>query len=237
MNGRSLLDVLASARRTRQPAVLADVKFRSPRDGALIDLDRLDAFLDALVEGGVEALTMPTDPVYFAGGVDLAAKLRVRTELPLMRKEFFCTTSQLDESVDVGFDAVQLSINTTPPDQLERLREHAERLGLEVLLGVHTRGQLRTALALDPVAVAVNNRNIVALELDPGTVRVTEMLAPEVPSDVLILSESAFFTADDVARAAAAGAEGVLIGTALAKSDDPARFVRTLREGAWLCPR
>ena len=237
MDGRSVYDVLASARRTGHLAVLADVKLRSPRDGALIDLDRLDLFLDLLVDGGVAALTMPTDPVYFAGGVEVAAKIRARTELPLMRKEFFCTPRQLEESVDAGFDAVQLSINTTPPNQLERLHDQAVGLGLEVLFGVHTGTHLRTALAFDPVAVAVNNRDIVALELDPGTVRVTETLAPEVPPDVLILSESAFFTADDVTRAAAAGAEGVLVGTALAKSDDPAALIRELREGAWLCPR
>ncbi|HEY3606529.1 MAG TPA: hypothetical protein VGL06_03475 [Pseudonocardiaceae bacterium] len=237
MNGRSLYGVLESARRGRQPAVLADVKARSPRDGDLLDLDRLDAYLDALVAAGVAALTTPTDPVYFAGGVELAARIRARTELPLMRKEFFCTPRQLDESVAVGFDAVQLSVNTTPAGQLERLRDHAERLGLEVLFGVHTRWHLDTALALDPVAVAVNNRNIVALEMDPGTVRITELLMPDVPPDVFVLSESAFFTADDVARAAAAGAEGVLVGTALAKSDDPAALVRKLRDGAWLCPR
>ncbi|MEU4254234.1 hypothetical protein AB0F15_43275 [Amycolatopsis sp. NPDC026612] len=237
MDNRSVYEVLASARRTGKVAVLADVKLRSPRDGDLIDLDRLDLFLDTLIDGGVAALTMPTDPVYFAGGVDLAAKIRARTDLPLMRKEFFCTPSQLQQSVDAGFDAVQLSINTTPAGQLERLRDQAVALGLEVLFGVHTRSHLRRALALDPVAVAVNNRDIVALELDPGTVRVTEVLAPEVPPEVLILSESAFFTADDVTRAAAAGAEGVLVGTALAKSDDPAGLLRNLREGAWLCLR
>jgi indole-3-glycerol phosphate synthase len=237
MNGRSLYEVLESARRTRQPAVLADVKVRSPRDGDLLDLSRLDAYLDSLVEGGVAALTTPTDPVYFSGGVELAARIRDRTKLPLMRKEFFCTPSQLDESVAAGFDAVQLSVNTTAAGQLKRLRDHAERLGLEVLFGVHTRWHLDTALALDPIALAVNNRNIVALEMAPGTVRITELLMPEVPPDVFVLSESAFFTADDVARAAAAGAEGVLVGTALAKSDDPAALVRKLRDGAWLCHR
>ncbi|GAA0948260.1 indole-3-glycerol-phosphate synthase [Nonomuraea longicatena] len=237
MNGRSLYAVLESARRTLQPVVLADVKVRSPRDGDLIDLTRLDAYVDSLVEGGVAALSTPTDPVYFAGGLEVAARIRARSGLPLLRKEFFSTVRQIEESVEVGFDAVQLSVNTTPPSQLERLRDHAVRLGLEVLLGVHTREHLATALALDPVAVAVNNRDIVALELDPGTVRVTEALMPEVPAHVLVLSESSFFTAEDVARAAAAGAEGVLVGTALAKSDDPAALVRKLRDGAWFCPR
>ncbi|MGW5051307.1 indole-3-glycerol-phosphate synthase [Actinokineospora sp. NPDC004072] len=237
MSHRSLYAVFEAARRSRQPAVLADVKVKSPRDGKLIDLDRLDSYLDALVAGGVAAMTVPTDPVYFSGRASLAARIRDRTGLPVMRKEFFCTPRQLDESVAAGFTAVQLSVNTTAPGQLERLYDHAERVGLEVLLGVHTREHLDTALALDPVAIAVNNRDIVALELDPGTVRITETLMPFVPPEVYVLSESAFFTADDVVRAAAAGAEGVLVGTALAQSDDPAALVRELRDGAWLCFR
>lgn len=237
MSHRSMYAVLETARRNWQTVVLADVKIKSPRDGRLIDLNRLDSYLDALVEGGVAALTTPTDPVYFSGGPGLAARMRSRTGLPLMRKEFFCTERQLDESVAAGFDAVQLSVNTTAPGQLERLFAYASRVGLEVLLGVHTREHLDIALALDPVAIAVNNRDIVALELDRGNVGVTESLMPFVPPEVFVLSESAFFTSDDVVRAAAAGAEGVLVGTALAQSDDPAALVRHLRDGAWLCCR
>jgi indole-3-glycerol phosphate synthase len=237
MRRRSLLEVLASARRTTELAVVADVKMRSPRDGALLDVGRLDAYVDALVEGGVRALSTPTDPVHFAGGVEVAARLRARCGLPLMRKEFFSDVGQLDESVEAGFDAVQLSVNTVPAGELARLYEHAGRIGLEVVLGVHTRAHLETALAFDPVAVGVNNRDIVALELDTGSVGVTEQLMPFVPPHVLVLSESSFFTADDVGRAAGAGAEGVLVGTALAQAKDPAELVRAFREGARMWPR
>lgn len=237
MKSRSLFDVLASARRTMELAVVADVKMRSPRDGALLDVGRLDAYVDALVEGGVRALSTPTDPVHFAGGLEVAARLRARCDLPLLRKEFFRDVSQLDESVEAGFDAVQLSVNTVPAGELARLHDHALRIGLEVVFGVHTRAHLETALSFNPVAVGVNNRDIVALELDTGSVGVTEQLMPRVPPHVLVLSESSFFTAADVGRAAAAGAEGVLVGTALAQAKDPAELVGTFRNGARMCLR
>lgn len=237
MKNRSLYEVLASARRTGELAVVADVKMRSPRDGDLLDAGRLDAYVDALVEGGVRALSTPTDPVHFAGDAGVAARLRARSELPLMRKEFFRDVAQLDESVEAGFDAVQLSVNTVPAGELGRLHDHAERIGLEVVFGVHTLAHLETALSFDPVAVGVNNRDIVALELDAGSVGVTERLMPHVPPHVLVLSESSFFTAADVGRAAAAGAEGVLVGTALAQAEDPAGLVGAFRGGARVCPR
>jgi len=237
MEDRSLFEVLKTARLHERCAVMADVKFRSPRDGELIARENLDGYLDALIEGGVAAMSTPTDPVYFAGGVELAARIRARTALPLMRKEFFSTLSQIDESVAAGFDAVQLSLNTVAPGQVERLRDRSVRLGLEVVFGVHNEEHVRQAVALGAVAIAVNNRDIVALELDAGTVSRTEELIASIPSDVFVISESSFYTSEDVARAGEAGAEAVLVGTALAKSEDPAALVRELLNGARLCPR
>jgi indole-3-glycerol phosphate synthase len=154
-----------------------------------------------------------------------------------MRKEFFRSVGQIDESKRVGFDAVQLSLGTIPdPKLFDALRARAERLGLEVVVGVHGRDQLRRALALGARLVGLNNRDIAALELDGGTVGATESLLPSVPEDVLVISESGLRTSADVHRAARAGAHGVLIGTAAAASADPPAWVRSLRAHAPSCP-
>ncbi|OLF12969.1 hypothetical protein BLA60_06890 [Actinophytocola xinjiangensis] len=236
MEDRSLYEVLKTARLNERCAVMADVKFRSPRDGELIAPGNLDGYLDALIEGGVAAMSTPTDPVYFAGGIDLAARIRARTALPLMRKEFFSTLSQIDESVNAGFDAIQLSLNTVAPGQVERLRDRAVRLGLEVVFGVHNEDHIREAVSLGAVVIAVNNRDIVALELDTGTVSRTEELIATIPHDVFVISESSFYTKADVARAGEAGAEAVLVGTALAQSANPTELAKELN-GARLWPR
>ncbi|UUV29036.1 indole-3-glycerol-phosphate synthase [Amycolatopsis roodepoortensis] len=237
MDGRSLQEVLDNARLDGRAALMADVKFVSPRDGLLLRPEELEGYLAELVAGGVEAVSTPTDPVHFGGGIELAARIRALCPLPLMRKEFFNAIEQVDESADAGFDAVQLSVNTVvEPGLLERMIARSERLGLEVVVGAHEPEHVARALELGAKTIAVNNRDIVALELDTGTVSRTESLLSAIPPEVRVISESAFHTPEDVVRAVAAGADAVLVGTALAQSPDPAGLARRLRAGTVRCP-
>ena len=86
MRSRSLYQVLATARSTGLPALMVDVKRRSPRDGELISSERLEPYVSALVLGGVDALSTPTDPVYFDGSIETARKIRQLSPVPLMRR-------------------------------------------------------------------------------------------------------------------------------------------------------
>ncbi|GAA3748654.1 indole-3-glycerol-phosphate synthase [Salinactinospora qingdaonensis] len=233
MKDRSLCDVLAEARRDGRAALMVDVKCRSPRDGQLISPERLEPYVHALLAGGVDALSTPTDPVYFGGSVATAQRIRRIAAVPLMRKEFFTTVAQMDESEEAGFDAVQLSLSTvTDPDLFQEMKSRAEKLGMEVVVGVHSRSQLERAIELGAVAVGINNRDITALELDDGTVDLSASLMSMVPDDVFVISESAMHTTADVGRVAGTGADAVLVGTAVAKSADPAATAREFREGA-----
>jgi indole-3-glycerol phosphate synthase len=210
---------------------MVDIKRRSPRDGELICEARFDSYVRALGEAGVPALSMPTDAAHFGGSVALARRVTRLCEVPLMRKEFFTSVGQMDESRAAGFDAVQLSLGTIPdPALFDAMRSRAEAIGLEVVIGAHGRAQLDRAIALGADAIGLNNRDIAALELDDGTVGASESLIPLVPRGVLVISESGLRSASDVHRAAQAGANAVLIGTAASKSPDPVGWLRSLRE-------
>lgn len=233
----SLYEVLKTARRTGQTALMVDVKFKSPRDGELISAEEWERFVAACAEGGVDALSTPTDPVVFGGSVDVARRIKAICDVPLMRKEFFNSVEQMDESLDAGFDAVQLSVNSVAgPAQVQRMKARAEQIGLEVVIGIHDEQHLAEAVRIGAVAVGLNNRNIAALELDKGCVTRTEELMPHIPEDIFVISESALLSPADGARAAAAGADAVLVGTALAKCHDPAAMIRGIKDGSLLWP-
>jgi indole-3-glycerol phosphate synthase len=235
MSTRSLREVLARARGQNYLALIVDLKMRSPRDGRLITENRLESYVQSLIEAGVDALAMPTESRHFGGSIELARRVRALCDVPLKRKEFFTAVHQMDESREAGFDAVQLSLSTIPdPALFEALRARAEEIGLEVVVGTHGRAQLEWAIAEGARVIGINNRDITALELDAGTVSATAALMPLVPDDVLVISESGLLTREDVLGAAHAGAHGVLIGTAVARSPDPAGWLRSLRaEPAW----
>jgi indole-3-glycerol phosphate synthase len=230
MRSRSLYEVLAAGRSGGSPALMVDVKCRSPRDGELISSERLEPYVSALVAGGVDALSTPTDPVYFDGSLEVAQKIRELSSVPFMRKEFFDAVEQMDESADAGFDAVQLTLSSfVDPALFQAMKARAEQLGLEVVIGVHDELQLEQAVGYGANAISINIRGLAALRSESRTASYGQVLASMAPRHVLVLLEGPVSCRRDVEGAAKAGADGVLMGTTIAKSSDPTELLRSLR--------
>jgi len=221
MDKRHLSKVLRQTRRHSRSAVIADIKMHSPRDGKLLEPEHIQAYLLQLLTGGVDALSIVTASRRFGGSLDVTRLVSGATHLPLMRKDYFQSVEQIDESLELGFTAVHLTLQTIGDLHLvASLKDRAEQLGLEVVVGIHTFEELNQALALQATMIGINNRSIKDLETDAGTVSLTEKLAPLVPRGVLLISESSLMSPGEVARAWIAGADAVLVGTAFAKSLD-----------------
>ena len=230
MHSRSLYRVLATARSVGSPALMVDVKCRSPSDGELIPPDRLESYVRAVVAGGADALSTPTDPVYFGGSIDTAEKIRTLSPVPLMRKEFFDSVEQMDESLDAGFDAVQLALSSfLDPRLFAAMKARAEQIGLEVVMAVHTAEQLEQAVRLGATAISINCRGVAALRLEGRSASYGQALASMAPPDLLVLLDGSYSSRRDIESAARAGADGVLLGTTIAKSSDPAGMLQSLR--------
>jgi indole-3-glycerol phosphate synthase len=230
MRSRSLYQVLATARSAGPPALMVDVKCRSPRDGELISSERLEPYVCALVDGGVDALSTPTDPVYFDGSIETAKTIRRLSGVPFMRKEFFDSVEQMDESAEAGFDAVQLTTSAfIDPALIAAMKARAEQLGLEVVIAVHNTEQLEQAVQLGAIAISINCRGVAALRLEGPSASYGQALASMAPQDMLVLLEGSFSSRRDVESAVQAGADGVLIGTTIAKSSDPVAMLQSLR--------
>ncbi len=83
---------------------------------------------------------------------------------------------------------------------------------------VHTPSELDRALEAGARVVGVNSRDLDTFRVD--VVAAWALLA-RVPADRIAVAESGMATPEDVERAAAAGADAVLIGTALSAAADP----------------
>ncbi|MFJ9810813.1 alpha-hydroxy-acid oxidizing protein [Streptomyces sp. NPDC101158] len=231
---RSFAGTLAGARAEGRAALIVDVKLRSPRDGELIPDHRVEGLVRDLLDAGVDALSTVTEPQYFGGSMDTARRIRALSGVPLMQKEFFTSVAQMDESHALGFDAVHLTLRTIGDLGLVReMQARAAELGMEPVIGIHTREEAEQAVELGARVVGLNNRDIRSLELDEGGVHHSESVVGLLPPEVLVISESGLHTAEDVARAARAGADAVLIGTAVAVHADPVAFLRSLEAAAW----
>jgi indole-3-glycerol phosphate synthase len=224
--------ILAASLRGTNVAVIGEVKRKSPAKGVLRgDLDPAKQSA-AMERGGAAAISVLTEPSFFAGSLDDLAKVRGAVRLPILRKDFHIDPVQLVEAQRASATAVLLIARALDQPQLLKLMEFAKRLGLEAIVEVRTEGELERAVAAQATIVGVNSRDLETLEVDE---RVPERLMPLIPGDIIGIWESGVHDLDAVRRAAGCGADAVLVGSALSRAANPEALVRELasvkREG------
>jgi indole-3-glycerol phosphate synthase len=179
----------------------------------------------AYAAGGAAAISVLTEPQHFGGSLTDLADARAAVSIPLLRKDFVLDRTQLWEARAAGASAVLLIARALEPALLDELTAEAIALGLEPFVEVRSEQELARALATGAPAIGVNQRDLETLAIDP---EVAERLLPLVPRARVAVSESGVRDRGGVERAAANGADAVLVGSALSAAADPAAAVRAL---------
>jgi len=229
---RLLSVAVRNCRQNGKLPLVVDIKLVSPRDGELLK-DRQPAELARLAEqAGACAVSVVTESDHFGGSVAVLREVARACSLPVLQKDFFTSPAQVAEGYRAGASAILIIMANTSDAVALQLHQKAARLEMEAVVEVHTRAELQRALRLGPTLIGINNRDILRLEMDAGGVATTERLAPAVPREILILSESSLRSNADIHRAFAAGADAVLVGTAILQADDfQARLIQLMGAG------
>lgn len=214
-----------AALRSPTVALVCEIKRRSPSRGAIAESLDPVAHARAYAAGGAAALSVLTEPERFGGSEADLLSVRNAVPLPILRKDFLVHPLQLVEARALGASAVLLIARALPPEELRSLAALARELGLDALVEVREERELDTALASGAPAIGVNTRNLETLEVDPT---VAERLVPTIPSDRVGIFESGIATRADVERAAATGADAVLVGSSISGAPDPRAAVTAL---------
>jgi indole-3-glycerol phosphate synthase len=204
-------------------ALIAEIKRASPSEGMF---RQVDAVKTARIyeAAGASAISVLTDKKDFGGSIDDLIAVKGAVGIPVLRKDFIIDERQLRESAECGADAVLLIADLLGADT-RCFVEMAHGLGLECLVEVHSPNDLTFALHSPARLIGINNRDLHSLRID---LKSTELLAPRISNDRLIVSESGINTRDDVLRMRAAGASAVLVGSCLMKSDDISAKIKEL---------
>jgi indole-3-glycerol phosphate synthase len=205
--------------------VVAELKRSSPSKGVL------DAALDArartvsYVEGGACALSILTEPSRFGGSLGDLREARSAVSVPLLRKDFITDVVQLLEARAYGASAALLIARALAPSQLAGLAAEAVNLGLTPLIEIRDERELDRALRVSDAVLGVNNRDLETLIIHPDT---AARLIPQVPAERVAIFESGITGPEGVRVAAEAGADAVLIGSALSMAPDPVALLQAL---------
>ncbi len=209
--GRSL----ARALRQDRLSVIAEIKRRSPSAGAIATWDDPVPLACAYASGGAAAMSVLTDVEYFGGSPSFLPACRAVFDGPVIRKDFLGCPEDLALAKALGADAVLLIVAVVQ-ERTAELLEVAAHMGLEALVEVHDAEELEIALRSQARIVGVNNRDLRTFTVDLG---LTERLAAQIPTDVVLVGESGIRSPEDAQRMRRAGADAILVGESLARSE------------------
>ncbi|MCZ6659396.1 MAG: indole-3-glycerol phosphate synthase TrpC [Gammaproteobacteria bacterium] len=222
---RGFTEALSNAVGQGRSGVIAEVKKASPSKGVIReDFDPI-AIAKSYARGGATCLSVLTDEKFFQGRDDFLQSARSAVSLPVLRKEFILDDYQIVEARALGADCVLLIVSALDIMQLTVLNDCARNLSLDVLIEVHDARELEAALSLNPPMIGINNRN---LETFDTTLQTTFDLLDQVPSDVLVVTESGISTRRDVQQMREHNVNAFLVGEAFMREDDPGAALTSL---------
>jgi len=161
---RSLRQALAAS----PSGIIAEFKRKSPSKG-WIHADAVpEQVVPAYAAAGAAALSVLTDESYFGGSLDFIRRVRPLVDIPILRKDFIIDPFQLAEAKLAGADAVLLIAACLSRTDCAALLAEAHRLGLEVLLEIHSPEEL-DYITPDVDVVGVNNRHLGTFVTDVQT--------------------------------------------------------------------
>lgn len=197
--------------------IIAEVKKASPSAGVIrADFDPV-AIAQTYERHGAACVSVLTDRPFFQGELAYLRAIRTKVQLPLLRKDFILERYQLLEARIAGADAALLIAEILPGDSLVNLYREAREIGLHVLVELHDADQLPRVVDCGATLIGINNRDLRKFET---RLEHTLELAPRVPSNRCLVSESGIRTHDDLRRLDAAGVKAVLVGESLMRADD-----------------
>ncbi|WDE07503.1 bifunctional indole-3-glycerol-phosphate synthase TrpC/phosphoribosylanthranilate isomerase TrpF [Thalassomonas viridans] len=161
-------------------------------------------------------ISVLTDEKYFQGSYEYLKIVTDTVTCPVLNKDFFIDPYQVYLARYYGADAILLMLSVLDDEQYRELAAVAQQYNLAILTEVSNEEERDRAVALGAKLIGINNRNLRDLSTDIAR---TFDLAPGIPDDRIIISESGIYTNAQVRKLAPA-VDGFLVGSSIMAEQD-----------------
>jgi indole-3-glycerol phosphate synthase/phosphoribosylanthranilate isomerase len=205
--------------------VIAEFKRRSPSEGDFRPRADPVGFTVGVERAGAAAVSILVDDRFGGELTDLKSARAASPDAVLLAKGFFTEELQLLQMKLAGADAALLLLRDVDDGRAVALLAYAAELGLDLLVEAHDASELQRAVRLRAPVIGVNARDLSTFEIDR---RAQLELVVRAPHDRVIVAESGINSRAQGAAAELAGADALLVGSALMRAADPVAKLRDL---------
>lgn len=212
----------------RKPGIsfICEVKKASPSKGLIDPVFDYKRIAREYEEAGAEAISCLTEPKWFLGSDEIFREIRGEVKTPILRKDFIIDEYQIYQAKVMGADCVLLIAALLDPDTMRKFLEICEKLGLAVLAEAHDEREIAISASAGARMIGVNNRNLKDFSVNlENAVRLRE----QIPPSCLYVAESGVKTPEDAAALKNAGADAILMGEVLMRSENKKALIMKLR--------
>ena len=206
-------------------AIIAEVKFASPSESHLGNKQDIQKRAKAYEEAGADCISVVTEKHFFKGDPSFISQIKSAVSLPVLQKDFILDLYQLYEAKRAGSDAILLIAKILSKKNLASFVQAANTIGLETVVETNSKDDLEKAIATETRIIAVNARDLDTFTVDVD--RACELIKM-IPDTFIKLGFSGVQGREEAEKYSKAGADGVLIGTSLMKTDSIKEFIPNL---------
>ncbi|AWI05291.1 indole-3-glycerol phosphate synthase TrpC [Clostridium drakei] len=189
-------------------SIISEIKKASPSKGVILEDFNHIEIAKVYENINVDAVSVLTEKNFFKGDDSYINDVKKVNLKPILRKDFIIDAYQIYQSKAIGADAILLIVSILKY-KLKEYYDLARSLGLQCLVEVHNKEELKIAIQSGCSIIGINNRNLKDFTED---LKNTERLIKNVPSEVLVVSESAIKTPENIRYLRGLGVNAVLIG-------------------------
>jgi indole-3-glycerol phosphate synthase len=220
--------IFEKALRKGKPAIISEVKKASPSKGIIAKDFPYIEIAKEYETAGTDCISALTEPKWFLGSNEIFCEIRKKVSVPMIRKDFTVSEYQIYQAKVMGADAVLLICALLDTKTINKYLEICDMLGISALVEAHTAEEIKSAISAGARIIGVNNRNLkdFTVSLDNAS-----NLRDMVPSDRIFVAESGISTPQDAIELIKNGADALLIGEALMRSNDKIGFIKQIKDG------
>ncbi len=209
--------------------IIAEIKYRSPSQGAFRCQLPPEQVARLYSENGAAAVSVLTERNHFEGDLGFLDEINQGLPaLPLLRKDFIVDRYQVVETRRSPASAYLLIVSCLSQGELEDLIDYGRELNLEALVEVHDPYELEIAVEQGARTIGVNNRNLKTFDV---SIETSFDIARRMEGEegYLLVSESGIERHSQILELGDAGFSAYLIGSSLMNSENPGERLHELQ--------